>query len=223
MRTISGAHPIKGTVGLLPETRAGSSRAYRRSYCSRGFRRRARRRVSPGRKGDGRSYKRAPAHPTTTGQPEGDAQKGGGEVNGHRWRPGERVEAKANQRLSDRLWSGQRADRPPDAIEAAHLAYFRAGDTGANDPPATRHRSRASTAAGLDSCAASGLIGLASSLADRGEPLSSGVGNAGPAARGGLRRALRRELAEDRIRGDYDPGAVRSPSRTSTGTRHRSP
>jgi homocysteine S-methyltransferase len=111
--------------------------------------------------------------------------------------------------LSDRLWSARLLLTDPDAIEAAHLAYFRAGAR-----VATTASYQASiegfTAAGLDAAAARSLIGLSVELADRARAryrAESGddaallvAGSVGPYG------AMLADGSE--YRGDYDPGAV---------------
>ena len=111
--------------------------------------------------------------------------------------------------LSDRLWSARLLLTDPDAIEAAHLAYFRAGAQ-----VATTASYQASiegfAAAGLDAAAARGLIGLSVELADRARTrYRAETGNIGPLLVAGSVGPYGAILADgSEYRGDYDPGAA---------------
>jgi len=111
--------------------------------------------------------------------------------------------------LSDRLWSARLLLTDPDAIEAAHLAYFRAGAQ-----VATTASYQASiegfAAAGLDAAAARGLIGLSVELADRARTrYRAETGDKGPLLVAGSVGPYGAILADgSEYRGDYDPGAA---------------
>jgi homocysteine S-methyltransferase len=109
--------------------------------------------------------------------------------------------------LSDRLWSARLLLTDPQAIEAAHLAYFRAGAQ-----VATTASYQASIegfeAAGLDRAAALRLIALSVGLA-RGarERYRAETGDAGPLLVAGSVGPYGAMLADgSEYRGDYDPG-----------------
>jgi homocysteine S-methyltransferase len=115
--------------------------------------------------------------------------------------------------LSDRLWSARVLLSDPAAIEAAHLAYYRAGAQ-----VATTASYQASieglTAAGLDRADALRLVALSVELADRARTRyraeSGGTPNDGRtllvAGSVGPYGAMLADGSE--YRGDYDPGAA---------------
>jgi homocysteine S-methyltransferase len=110
--------------------------------------------------------------------------------------------------LSDRLWSARLLLADPDAIEAAHLAYFRAGAR-----VATTASYQASiegfAAAGLDRAEALRLIALSVELASRARARYRGEsGDDGPLLVAGSVGPYGAILADgSEYRGDYDPGA----------------
>ena len=109
--------------------------------------------------------------------------------------------------LSDRLWSARLLLTDPDAIEAAHLAYFRAGAR-----VATTASYQASiegfAGAGLDRDEALRLIGLSVTLAGRARDRYRGEsGDDGPLLVAGSVGPYGAMLADgSEYRGDYDPG-----------------
>jgi homocysteine S-methyltransferase len=109
--------------------------------------------------------------------------------------------------LSDRLWSARLLLAEPDAIEAAHLAYFRAGAQ-----VATTASYQASIqgfeAAGLDRAAALRLITLSVELASRARArYRVETGDSGPLLVAGSVGPYGAMLADgSEYRGDYDPG-----------------
>jgi homocysteine S-methyltransferase len=111
--------------------------------------------------------------------------------------------------LSDRLWSARLLLTDPDAIEAAHLAYFRAGAR-----VATTASYQASiegfAAAGLDRDAALRLIALSVDLASRARALyRAESGDDGPLLVAGSVGPYGAMLADgSEYRGDYDLGAT---------------
>ena len=111
--------------------------------------------------------------------------------------------------LSDRLWSARLLMTRPDAIEAAHLAYFRAGAR-----VATTASYQASiegfAAAGLDRATALRLIALSVELADRARArYRTESGDTGLLLVAGSVGPFGAMLADgSEYRGDYDPGPV---------------
>jgi homocysteine S-methyltransferase len=111
--------------------------------------------------------------------------------------------------LSDRLWSARLLLTDPDAIEAAHLEYFRAGAR-----VATTASYQASiegfAAAGLDHDAASRLIALSVELASRARArYRAESGDKGALLVAGSVGPYGAMLADgSEYRGDYDPGAA---------------
>ncbi len=109
--------------------------------------------------------------------------------------------------LSDQLWSARLLLTDPDAIEAAHLAYFRAGAQ-----VATTASYQASIegfeAAGLDRAAALRLIALSVELASAARERYRGeTGDAGPLLVAGSVGPYGAMLADgSEYRGDYDLG-----------------
>ncbi len=110
--------------------------------------------------------------------------------------------------LSDRLWSARLLLTDPDAIEAAHLAYFRAGAR-----VATTASYQASIegfgAAGLDRAETLRLIALSVELASRARArYRADTGDDGPLLVAGSVGPYGAMLADgSEYRGDYDPGA----------------
>jgi homocysteine S-methyltransferase len=111
--------------------------------------------------------------------------------------------------LSDRLWSARLLLTDPAAIEAAHLAYFRAGAEVATTA-SYQGSIEGFRAAGLDREAALGLIrlsvGLAASARDRYAAESGGARRLLVAGSVGPYGAMLADGSE--YRGDYDPGAT---------------
>ena len=111
--------------------------------------------------------------------------------------------------LSDRLWSARLLLADPDAIEAAHLAYFRAGAR-----VATTASYQASVegfeAAGLDRLAALRLMALSVELADRARArYRAESGDDGPLRVAGSVGPYGAMLADgSEYRGDYDLGTA---------------
>jgi homocysteine S-methyltransferase len=111
--------------------------------------------------------------------------------------------------LSDRLWSARLLLTDPDAIEAAHLAYYRAGAR-----VATTASYQASiegfAAAGLDRAEALRLIALSVELAGRARTrYRAESGDAGRLLVAGSVGPFGAMLADgSEYRGDYDPGPV---------------
>ena len=111
--------------------------------------------------------------------------------------------------LSDRLWSARLLLTDPDAIEAAHLAYFRAGAR-----VATTASYQASidgfAAAGLDRAAALRLIALSAELASRARArYRAESGDDGALLVAGSVGPYGAMLADgSEYRGDYDAGAA---------------
>ena len=111
--------------------------------------------------------------------------------------------------LSDRLWSARLLVTDPDAIEAAHLAYFRAGARVATT--ASYQASIAGFAtAGLDATDARRLIALSVELADRARArYRAETGDDGALLVAGSVGPYGAMLADgSEYRGDYDPGAA---------------
>jgi homocysteine S-methyltransferase len=110
--------------------------------------------------------------------------------------------------LSDRLWSARLLLSAPDAIEDAHLAYFRAGAR-----LATTASYQASVegfaGAGLDRAGAVRLIGLSVQLANAArDRYRAESGDDGPLLVAGSVGPYGAMLADgSEYRGDYDPGA----------------
>ena len=111
--------------------------------------------------------------------------------------------------LSDRLWSARLLVTEPDAIEAAHLAYYRAGAD-----VATTASYQASiegfAAAGLERAEALRLVGLSVELASRARArYREEAGGDRPLLVAGSVGPYGAMLADgSEYRGDYDPGAV---------------
>jgi homocysteine S-methyltransferase len=111
--------------------------------------------------------------------------------------------------LSDRLWSARLLLTDADAIEAVHLAYFRAGAR-----VATTASYQASiegfAAAGLDRDEARRLIALSVELASRARTrYRAESGDDGPLLVAGSVGPYGAMLADgSEYRGDYDPGAT---------------
>jgi homocysteine S-methyltransferase len=111
--------------------------------------------------------------------------------------------------LSDRLWSARLLLTDPEAIEAAHLAYFRAGAQ-----VATTASYQASiegfSAAGLDRAAALRLISLSVELASQARArYREETGEEGSLLVAGSVGPYGAMLADgSEYRGDYDPGAT---------------
>ena len=111
--------------------------------------------------------------------------------------------------LADRLWSARLLLTDPDAIEAAHLAYFRSGAR-----VATTASYQASVegfaAAGLDRDEALRLIALSVELASRARKHHRvESGDDGPLLVAGSVGPYGAMLADgSEYRGDYDPGAT---------------
>jgi homocysteine S-methyltransferase len=111
--------------------------------------------------------------------------------------------------LSDRLWSARLLLTDPDAIEAAHLAYFRSGAR-----VATTASYQASiegfAAVGLGGAAARDLIGRSVDLADRARTrYRAESGDDGQLLVAGSVGPYGAMLADgSEYRGDYDPGAA---------------
>jgi homocysteine S-methyltransferase len=111
--------------------------------------------------------------------------------------------------LSDRLWSARLLLTDPEAIEAAHLAYFRAGAQ-----VATTASYQASiegfSAAGLDRAAALRLISLSVELASHARArYREETGEEGSLLVAGSVGPYGAMLADgSEYRGDYDPGAT---------------
>ncbi len=109
--------------------------------------------------------------------------------------------------LSDRLWSARLLLTDPGAIEAAHLAYFRAGAR-----VATTASYQASLegfeAAGLGRAAALRLIAVSVELARRArDRYRAETGDEGPSLVAGSVGPYGAMLADgSEYRGDYDPG-----------------
>jgi len=111
--------------------------------------------------------------------------------------------------LSDRLWSARLLVTDPNAIEAAHLVFFRAGAQVATTASYQASIEGFATA-GLDRAAARGLIGRSVELADQARARyraeSGGDGALLVAGSVGPYGAMLADGSE--YRGDYDPGAA---------------
>ena len=118
------------------------------------------------------------------------------------------TELEANgQDLSDRLWSARLLLSDPDAIEAAHLAYFQAG-AGVATTASYQASVEGFEAAGLDRAAALRLIALSVDLARRARDRHRAqTGDDGPLLVAGSVGPYGAMLADgSEYRGDYDPG-----------------
>jgi homocysteine S-methyltransferase len=111
--------------------------------------------------------------------------------------------------LSDRLWSARLLVTDPEAIEAAHLAYFR---TGAQVATTASYQASIEgfAATGLDRAAARRLIGRSVELADRARArYRAESGDDGALLVAGSVGPYGAMLADgSEYRGDYDPGAA---------------
>ncbi len=81
--------------------------------------------------------------------------------------------------LSDRLWSARLLAEAPDAIVAAHLAFFRAGAQVATTA-SYQATFEGFAARGIDHAAAAGLLRLSVGLADRARAAAQDEGLEGP-------------------------------------------
>ncbi len=111
--------------------------------------------------------------------------------------------------LSDQLWSARLLLTDPVAIEAAHLAYFRAGARVAISA-SYQASVEGFAAAGLDRDQALGLIRASVTLADRARStFRAESGDAGPLLVAGSVGPYGTYLADgSEYRGDYDLGAA---------------
>ena len=145
--------------------------------------------------------------PTTPGRPETMVVPGGGEVTVLDGGLATELEANGHD-LSDRLWSARLLLTDPDAIEAVHLAYFRAGAR-VTTTASYQASIEGFAAAGLDRHEALRLIALSVARAPGADSLSRRVGRRRSLLVAGSVGPYGAMLADgSEYRGDYDPGAT---------------